>query len=126
MRMMALKMNLLIIIRLITTHKTQYKENLQFWKEYYISQDELEKHNIFPVNKLFINGFQVKNDNNYGRFAFLFQTPQKEYLKIYSPYEKDFKWISNCPLKIPFGHDGLEYKSDTLVITKSLKDMITC
>lgn len=100
--------------------------NLQFWKDYHISQDELEKHKIFPVNKLFINGFQVKNDNNYGRFAFLFQTPQKEYLKIYSPYEKEFKWISNCPLKIPFGHEDLEYKSDTLIITKSLKDMITC
>lgn len=102
------------------------KANLQFWKDFHITQEELEKHKVFPVNKLFINGFMIKSDNNYSRFAFLFDTPQKEYLKIYSPYEKEFKWITNCPLKIPFGYNDLEYKSDTLLITKSLKDMIVC
>lgn len=100
--------------------------NIQFWEQYHITKEELEFHKIYPVNKLFINNFLIKNENKSPRFAFYFNEKDKEYLKIYSPLEKNFKWVSNCPLKIPFGYKDLEFKSDTLIITKSLKDLIVC
>lgn len=100
--------------------------NIQFWKQYDITKEELVKNKVYPINKLFINDFLIKNENNLSRFAFYFNEEGKEYLKIYSPFDKKFKWVSNCPLKIPFGLKDLEFKSKTLIVTKSLKDMIVC
>ena len=99
---------------------------LKFWNEYSIDKNELQKHHIYPIKTLFINGFEIKNIENHERYAFHFNEGDKEYLKIYSPFDKKFKWVSNCPLKIPFGYKDLPYESKTLVITKSMKDLMVC
>ncbi len=104
------------------------KEELDYWysKNKCITKEELEENNIFSIEELYINKVLVPNYKKELRFAFYQQdnTTKKGYFKIYSPYSKSYKWISNIPLSLPFGIDRLEFKSDTLVITKSLKDLI--
>lgn len=112
------------IIQIVATNWDDL--SLNFWADYGITKDELESNNIYNISRLFINDFQIKNENNLPRFAYHLIDDGREYLKIYSPYDKKFKWVTNCPLKIPFGVKDLPSKSDTLIITKSLKDMIVC
>lgn len=95
-----------------------------YWKAYEINGEDLQKEHVYPIKKLFIDKKFISNRNNDLRFAYLIPTPKKEYMKIYTPYSQEYKWISNIPLHIPFGMDTLNYDSKAIVVGKSLKDMI--
>ena len=110
----------------ISTHGWN-EQNLAFWKEYEIYVGELKRHDIYPIANLYVNDYLIPNENSLPRYAFHIKEGDKEYMKIYSPYDsKEKKWLSNSPLKIPFGYKLVEYKSNRLIITKSMKDMIVC
>lgn len=97
-------------------------ENLLFWKKYEITQDELERENVYPIKELFINKRKIYGNEQ--RYALVESYEDNTYVKIYSPFDKKMKWVSNIPLYVPFGLESLPYKSDTLIITKSKKDQI--
>lgn len=100
------------------------KTQLDYWADYWISKTELEENNVFAVKKLYLNKKPIRDEEKGLRFAYLLKTPKKEYMKIYAPFNEQFKWISNIPLHIPFGVDSLKYDSDTVIITKSVKELI--
>ncbi len=101
------------------------ERTLKFWRVYDITEEELIRNNVFPIRDLYINKKKIYNKNNQIRFAYLVRHEGQEYMKIYSPYDKAMKWISNIPLNIPFGLESLPKQSKTLIITKSQKDRIT-
>lgn len=95
--------------------------HLKYWRLYEITKKELELENVFPVKNLFINKKEIKNINNDLQFAYV----EKDVgVKIYTPYNKRIKHITNIPLSIPFGLKNLKYQSNTIYITKAKKDLI--
>jgi hypothetical protein len=101
-------------------------EELEYWDSYQISKQELEYKNVFSIEKLYINKQLVPNYKKELRFAYLFD----DYLKIYSPFSKEFKWISSCPNDYISGFDVIKHKifkrvqDKKLIISKSVKDEI--
>ena len=101
------------------------KHHLDYWKQYEITEEELKDNNVYAVNNMYINGWKIPTIDDDLRFAYLITDENnKEYLKIYSPYDKEYKWVSSAPLNVPFGLNDLPISSDTLIITKGQKDRI--
>ncbi len=104
--------------------KSFSQEELEYWKEYHIEEWELKRKNIFSIEKLYINKKLVTNYNKELRFAYLFD----DFLKIYTPFSQEFKWISSCPNDFISGFDDIKYKvysgtqDKRLIISKSVKD----
>lgn len=100
--------------------------NLKYWEQRFINQDELVDEDVFSVKKVFVNGRLAPNYSKQQRYAYVINIGGKSYKKIYTPYasQKDFKWITNIPLKIPFGINKLTHKTKTLLIAKAQKDRI--
>lgn len=114
------------------TRKEWDEKSLEFWRLYEITEDELVRESVFPVDRLFINKQEIHNPTGTPRYAKVENyTPDlndpdatTDGVKIYSPYDPNMKWLSSIPLNVPFGLDTLDYESNLLVITKSFKDMI--
>jgi hypothetical protein len=102
------------------------REYLRMWDNLSITQEELEREEVYPVDKLYINGKFISNWRNELRYAYILNTGKQVYKKIYTPFaaEKRFKWISNIPLHIPFGLTRLPFESNRLIITKSQKERL--
>lgn len=97
----------------------------EFWYDrYLITQEVLEKFKVSPISNFWINGNMIKAD----KFAYNYDFYWKEdfsvfYRKIYQPYSKKMKWLSNGG-KTYQGEGILPKNGDTLIITKSLKDVM--
>ncbi len=101
------------------------ERELDYWKDYSISKQELLDHKIYPLRELRINDFLIENPKNYLRFVYSLKgMDNQEYVKIYSPYDPIYKWIGSVPKNVLFGLTDLKFQSDTLVITKGNKDLL--
>lgn len=104
-------------------------ENLKYWQQFTITKEELIKNKVYPVKKAFINNWEIPNEENLQRYGLLLQDiDNKEYIKLYTPLHpnKKRKWLNSGPLSVIIGLNKLEYKSDTLIICKSIKERIIC
>lgn len=98
---------------------------LEYWSQYTITERELKDNNVYNVAKLKINDNSINNYYSTLRFAYALQHKDKLLYKIYQPQGlSEYKWITNIPLHLPFGYNKLTYESDTLIITKSVKELI--
>lgn len=101
-------------------------EELGYWNDYEINLQELQDHHVYAIHKLYLNKQLVPLKKGELRFAYQFD----EYLKIYTPFSREFKWISSCPNDFMSGFDKIKHKvftgtQDTrLIISKSVKDEI--
>ena len=101
------------------------QHHLNYWNQYTITQKELEENNVYPVSKLVVDGKDITVCKDDVRFAYLIRDLKGDsYVKIYTPYSSDYKWVSNCNNKLPFGLYELPFKSNRLIISKSQKDRI--
>ena len=98
-------------------------ENLSFWWQYRISQDELEAENIYCINNLFINEVRISKKENLIRYAITRMVDGEMKTKVYTPGSDKYKWVSNIPMDCPFGLDTFKPK-DFAFVTKSQKDRI--
>lgn len=118
----------------IIINSIRYKrEHIDYWAKYDISVAELKENGIYAVDSFTINNFDeddklvksfTSTPNNELKFAYTFSRDGETYIKIYTPYSKDGKWCGNVPLNLAFGLDTLRHESDTLIITKSVKDCL--
>jgi len=99
------------------------KYDLQFWANFGISQPTLKKFWIQPLTYFFINGHIFTADKYC--YAYIELKDESITYKIYQPYSKDRKWISNHPKGAHQGYRLLPKKSNILIITKSLKDVMS-
>lgn len=101
------------------------EDALLYWSQFHITKEELEKDkDAFAIGQLCINGSWISNPKQRPQFVYVMhdvETP-KVFFKVYRPYYAR-SWYSNCPNHIPFGYRSLPFATDTLVITKSYKDM---
>ena len=94
-----------------------------YWLQFGIDSETLKKYHVVPIEYFFINISPFKADKH--AYAFIERKDGKETYKIYQPYSKRFKWLNNHDASIWQGWDQLPDKGPKLIITKSLKDVMS-
>lgn len=92
----------------------------QFWKQFHINSKDLKKFHVCPIKMLWIDG-DIMYTHNDKDPAYAYYFGDGDY-KIYFPYRKKMKFLSNGP-HIQ-GWRELDLTADHVFITKSLKDVI--
>lgn len=92
---------------------------LKYWEEYGISQKTLLKYNVTELAHADINGKLIFYNNT---LAFAYRIGDR--YKIYTPTNKTFKFLNNYDVKFAEGFNQLPVNQSTLIITKSLKDVM--
>lgn len=95
------------------------QHELEYWAQFGIDRQMLSKYNVYPIKHYYINDIKYTNDGD-----LMFAELVNLHVKIYRPKTPNKKWKSNTTKTDIFGEEQLEYKSKTLVITKSLKDVM--
>ena len=108
------------------TIKRKYftKADDKYWSQYYIDRSTLNEFNVAPISMFWVDGFKAP-------FTYEDDGPMYAYrifnsFKIYRPNSKTKKdkWRSNCSNTDIQGWEQLPESGDTLIITKSLKDIM--
>jgi hypothetical protein len=111
----------------IGVNKGSYtKEDLAYWASYGIDLGMLNKYRVVKCDRVFLNGrvFWVSTSDN-PVFAYVFYKDGRYTMKIYRPKaKKGERWLSNTNRTILQGWDQLPERAQTLIITKSLKDVM--
>lgn len=104
------------------THRNWEKHDLNYWNSYGISISTLEIYNVLPIKFLFINDSILPVD----KYAYAYKEEKDGTItyKIYQPYSV-FKWISNHNKTVHQGYIQLPDTGDLMLITKSLKDVMS-
>tara|TARA_R110001599_G_scaffold92398_2_gene241980 strand:+ start:1133 stop:2152 length:1020 start_codon:yes stop_codon:yes gene_type:complete len=92
-----------------------------FWKPFGISASVLNKFNVSPISAVKVNNqwFRYRKDHpvycyHFGNYIY----------KIYQPYSKEYKWLTNCSQSVIQGWTQLPKNGEFVIITKSLKDVM--
>ena len=95
-----------------------------YWLGYGIKKSTLVRYKVFPISYIFYNDVAVKAANL--AYAYVEQKDGKVSYKIYQPLEpKIKKWINNADYTVHQGYKQLPEKGELLIITKSLKDVMS-
>lgn len=101
--------------------------DLRYWQQFGITLDTLKKFNVIPVQTVFLNNkplWRHHKDNP----IYCYNFPNEGKKKIYRPLEKDkkYRFLSSASISCIYqGFDQLPEKGDLLIITKSMKDVMT-
>lgn len=92
----------------------------KYWEDFHVSKETLDLYNIKPAKEVWLN--------NYLLTSYTDKNPVIRYLingkyKIYQPYSKKNKWISNCRTIDVQGYKQLPATGDLLIISKAMKDI---
>jgi hypothetical protein len=95
----------------------------EFWTQFGITKSTLENYLVSPINFMFFNDEPVKAD----RYSYVYRELKDEVLtfKIYQPFSKERKWISNNNQSVWEGWSQLPETGDLLIITSSRKDTMS-
>ena len=99
------------------------ESDLAYWLQFGITEEILKKYKIFSLREVWLNKeLYATYSNEDPIFGLYF--PNTEHIKIYRPVTKlkKNKWIGNSSREDIHGENQLEYKSDTIILTSSLKD----
>lgn len=95
-----------------------------FWSQFGIHKITLEKFHVYPISHIFYNDTAVKSSDL--AYAYVETKDNKTSYKIYQPLEpKIKKWINNADYTVHQGYTQLPKTGDLLIITKSLKDVMS-
>ena len=97
------------------------KEDKTFWSKYGICCNILTRFHVRPAEHVWVNDRLVVSANRYNPI-YTYDFGQGK-MKVYHPNSK-YKWLSNTSVSDLQGLSQLPDSGDTLVITKSLKDVM--
>ena len=104
-----------------TVRKGYLKRDIEYWNQYLITEDDLQKEQIYSLSELYINRHKVLISPQEKVYGYLY--PEGRW-KIYMPDRvKGEKWKSNIPCSLIEGFSTLN-GSPRVVITKSRKDRL--
>lgn len=107
----------------IKTRDWSYADKYFWFKKYEIKVEDLEHFNVFPISHYWVNDVLTICGNQSYAYYFGKYEDGRSIIKIYQPYSK-IKWLSNCTIDVFQGYNQLPESGKTLIITKSLKDVI--
>lgn len=100
--------------------------DLEYWSSFGINQQILNKYEVSALQKYWLiegNKEMVFNSiKNISVYCYHFGSYK---YRLYSPFNKDFKWITNAGSEILQGWNQLSIKGEKLILSKSLKDVMT-
>lgn len=100
------------------------KSDLLFWKSFGINEDTLKKYNVVAIKGYYLDNFYIETKGT--AFAYIEYKDNKLTYKIYRPFaDKENKWRTNHPYGVHQGYIQLPHSGDLLIITKSLKDVMS-
>ena len=100
------------------------KHDKDYWTSFNIKKSTLHKFNVFPISHVFYNSNAVKTH----KYAYVYVEEKDGIItyKIYQPFEnKQKKWINNANYTVHQGYKQLPDTGELLIITKSLKDVMS-
>ena len=117
------------IIRLPIKCRTQSfnKFDLNYWNQFGISLSTLNYYNVYSVKHVWKGNDIIWRYTKYNPI-YLYHFPNDNKKKMYRPFEKNknFKFISSPYINEVYqGYDQLPKYGDNLIITKSMKDVMT-
>lgn len=95
----------------------------QFWNSFGISEETLRVFNVFPISHFEINSKTFVADTY--AYVFVEEKDDKITYKIYQPKSILRKWFSSHDSSVHQGYTQLPEKGKLLIITKSLKDVMS-
>lgn len=102
------------------------EKELEWWESFGITEEILQLYNVFSCEIIFLNGiFHIASTPNnpiYGYYGGV-DEDGRELWRIYFPFRTSYRFLSNWSASMIQGTKQLR-KSDTLVITKSMKDVM--
>lgn len=102
----------------ISSKAVMSKEAINFWESFGIRQKTLSDYRVTEIYSAKINKAMIF----YSTITFAYLIGDK--YKIYSPQNLKFKFVNNYDAKFVEGYHQLNKKLNTLIITKSLKDVM--
>lgn len=102
-------------------------QDIEYWGKYNINLSHLGYFRVYPCKAVWINREYYQCRPNDPCYAFYFgKINNVDIFKLYFPLREYNRFFQNVHIEdnILQGFNQLQYKSDTLVITKSLKDVI--
>lgn len=113
------------VVKISISKRNWLVRDKMFWSQFGIKKETLELYNVIPLKYIFYNDNLVVAED----LAYAY----KEYkdgiisYKIYQPHSsnKSFKWINNANYTVHQGYTQLPKTGDLLIITKSLKDVMS-
>ena len=97
--------------------------DILYWQQFGITKETLIKFRVEPIDYMFINNIPYMADKY--AYAFIEKKDGKETYKIYQPYNDTYKWINNHDDSVWQGWEQLPNTGVDLIITKSLKDVMS-
>lgn len=100
----------------------------RYWYDQYgLKVKDLKRFNVHPISAFWIiteeeESYFVTDPLCFGYYFGKVDNIEK--WKIYQPYSKTLKWLSNTNIDTLQGYQQLKGKSETLIITKALKDVM--
>lgn len=92
----------------------------EFWSQFHITRKDLKRFSVTPVETLWVDDkVQYRYDPSDPAYAYYFGNGD---YKIYFPYRKKYRFLSNGPHLQ--GWREMDLTSKSVIITKSLKDVI--
>jgi len=95
----------------------------QFWSQFGVIPEVLSRYRVISISHIFINNKIYKADTH--AYAFIEMKDGIVSYTIYQPYSKTMKWIKSHDASVFYGWTQLSETGDTLILTKSMKDVMT-
>jgi len=103
--------------------KSYTNTELEYWKQFGISEKILKMNNVYSVDRVFMNRRLVAISKASDPI-FCYHFPVSDNVKIYRPLNKQFKWFGNVTRDDIYGAKYFQ-EGRTLIITSSGKDAMT-
>jgi len=96
-----------------------------FWNQFGITKPTLEKYKVEPLSYIHVGSDRKIIKTDLHTYCFNEYKDGNNSFKIYQPYNIDYKWLNNHDDSVWQGWEQLPASGHTLVITKSLKDVMS-
>ena len=104
------------------------EKELLWWSSFGISLNTLKKFKVFSIKSIFLNGnyFDSSSEKTpiYGYFGGK-DSQNNELWRLYMPTKRKYRFLSNWHSTLIQGSKQLPKSGDVLIITKSLKDVMS-
>lgn len=98
--------------------------DLAYWMQYGIDSLTLRRYRVQAIQYIFFNGENPIYADKYA-YCFIENKDNINTYKIYQPFSKNYKWLNNHNSSVWQGWEQLPEKGENLIITKSLKDVMS-
>lgn len=97
------------------------KQDIEYLKSFYLTASICKRHNVYSVEMYWIDGIQKYSYRNNDPCLGYFEEGK---WKLYHYRRTEYRFISNINSSMLQGMAQLSYKTDSLIITKSKKDVM--